>query len=149
MHLAERRDAHLRRHLGMRLQKLEVLDHRMVGEADLSGDLDALHLGLHALELDAVVELVELNTVQHAEEIEMPPGTAEFAVGDELEPDLLLLLDDLLDLAVLYLFQLCGGNRALLALRARLFDRRGAQQAADHVGAEWRPGPLPDEFLRG
>ena len=30
----------------------------------------------------------------------MPPGAAELAVGRELEADLLLLLDDLLDLAV-------------------------------------------------
>ena len=58
-------------------------------------------LGLHALELDAVVEFVDLDAVEHAEEIEVPPGTAEFAVGRELEPDLFLLLDDLLDLAVL------------------------------------------------
>ena len=83
-----------------------MLDHRVVGEADLAGDLDALHLGLHALELDAVVEFVELDAVEHAEEIEMPPGAAEFAVGDELEPDLFLLLDDLLDLAVLDFLQL-------------------------------------------
>ena len=109
-----------------------MLQHRVIGEADLAGDLDALHLGLHALELDAVVELVELDAVEHAEEIEMPPGAAEFAVGGELEADLLLLLDDLLDLAVLDLFELGRGDRALLALRARLLDRRGAQQAADH-----------------
>ncbi len=121
-----------------------MLDHRVVGEADLALDPDALHLGLHALELDAVVELVELDAVEHAEEIEVPPGAAEFAVGGELEADLLLLLDDLLDLAVLDLFQLRGGDRALLALRARLLDRRGAQQAADHVGAERRLGPLHD-----
>ena len=126
-----------------------MLDHRVVGEADLAADLDALHLGLHALELDAVVELVELDAVEHAEEIEMPPGAAEFAVGDELEPDLFLLLDDLLDLAVLDLFQLGRGDRALFALRARLLDRRGAQQAADHVGAEGRLGALHDGFLRG
>ncbi len=65
-----------------------------------------LRLGLHALELDAVVELVDLDAVEHAEEIEMPPGAAEFAVGGELEADLFLLLDDLLDLAVFDLFQL-------------------------------------------
>ena len=50
-----------------------MLEHRVVGEADLAGDADALRLGLHALELDAVVELVDLDAVEHAEEIEMPP----------------------------------------------------------------------------
>ena len=62
-------------------------EHRMVGEADLVDDPDALGLGLHALELDAVVELIELDAVEHAEEIEMPPCAAELAVGRELEAD--------------------------------------------------------------
>ena len=57
-----------------------------------------------------------------------------------LQADLLLLLDDLLDLAVLDLLELGGGDLALLALGARLLQRRGAQQAADHVGAERRLG---------
>src|SRR5450830_434617 len=126
MHLAGRRDAHLRHHLSMRLEELEMLQHWMIGETDLAGHLDALHLGLHALELDAVVELVELDAVEQAEEIEMPPGTAELAVGGELKPDLLLLLDDLLDLAVLDRLELGRVDLALLALRARLLDRCGA-----------------------
>ena len=95
---------------------------------------------LHALELDAVVDLVDLDAVEHAEEIEMPPGAAEFAVGRELEPDLFLLLDDLLDLAVLDRRERCRGDLALLALGARFLQRRGAQQAADHVGAKRRLG---------
>ena len=78
-----------------------MLQHRVVGEADLAGDADALRLGLHALKLDAVIELVDLDAIEHAEEIEMPERAAELAVGREREPDILLLLDDLLDLAVL------------------------------------------------
>ena len=76
-----------------------MLHHRMLREADLAGDADALRLGLHALELDAVIELVELDAIEHAEKIEVPIGAPEFAVGGELEADLLLLLDDLLDFA--------------------------------------------------
>ena len=49
---------------------------------------------------------VDFDVVEHAVEIEMPPGAAEFAVGGELEADLFLLLDDLVDLGVLDLFQL-------------------------------------------
>ena len=86
MHHARRRDRHLRRDLGMRLQELEVLHHGVIGKTDLAGDADALRLGLDALKLDAVVELVELDTVEHAEEIEVPVGPAEFAVGRELRP---------------------------------------------------------------
>ena len=73
------------------LEEPEMLQHRMVGEAELAGDADALRLGLDALELDAVIELVDLDIVEHAEEVEMPPGAAELAVARELEPDLLLL----------------------------------------------------------
>ncbi len=125
-----------------------MFQHRVVGEADLALDPDALHLGLHALELDAVLELVEFDAVEHAEEVEMPPGAAEFAVGGELEADLFLLLDDLLDLAVFHLLELGRGDCALLALRARLLDRRGAQNAADMVGAKWRFCPLHSCVLR-
>ena len=85
-----------------------------------------------------MVEFVDLDTVEHAEEIEMPPGPAELAVGGELEADLFLLPDDLLDLAVLDLLELGRVDRALLALRARVLDRRGAQDAADMIGAKWR-----------
>ena len=100
--------------------------------------LDAPRLGLHALKLDAVVELVDLDAVEHAEEIEVPPGAAEFAVGRALQADLLLLLDDLLDLLVLDLLQLSGVDLVLLALLARFLDRRRAQEAADVIGAKRR-----------
>ena len=127
MHHARRRDRHLWHHLGVGLQKLEVLQHRVIGEADFALDPDALHLGLHAMELDAVIELIEFDAVEHAEKIEVPPGAAEFAVSGELEPNLLLLLDDLLDLAVLDRLELGRVDLAPLALRARLLDRRGTQ----------------------
>ena len=108
----------------------------------------AARLGLHALELDAVVEFVDLDVVEHAVEIEMPPGAAEFAVGRELQPDLFLLLDDLLDLAVLDFLELGRGDLAFLALGAGILDRRGAQNAADMIGAKWRFSPLCHHFLR-
>ncbi len=82
---------------------------------------------LHALELDAVVELLDFDAVEHAVEIEMPPRAAEFAVGGDLQPDLLLLLDDLLDLAVFDLFELRRADLALFPLGARFLQRRGAQ----------------------
>ena len=94
-----RRNGHLRRDAGMSLEKLEVLQHRMVGEADLAHDAQALRLGLHAAELNALVGVVNLDAVEHAEEIEVPPGAAELAVGRELEAEFLLPLDDLYDLS--------------------------------------------------
>jgi hypothetical protein len=41
---------------------------------------------------------------------------------------------------------LSGGDLALLALRARLLERRRSQQAADMIGAEWRFGSLHRVF---
>ena len=76
--------------------------------------------------------VIERDAVETAEEIEMPPGAAEFAVGGELEPDLFLLLDDLLDLAVFDLAQRVGRDLAALALGARLLERRGGATGCRH-----------------
>ena len=53
---------------------------------------------------------IQLDAVEILEEIELPPGAAEFAVGRKLEPDLLLLPDDFLDLAILDLLKLRRGQ---------------------------------------
>src|SRR5215472_14736229 len=137
-----RGDGHLRRDLAVGFEKLEVRQHRMVGKADLAHDAQPLRLGLHATELDALLGLVNLDPVEHAEEVEVPPGAAELAVGRKLKAEFLLLLDDLFDLAVLDRLELGGGNSALFALCARLFERRGGQEAADMIGAERRFGSL-------
>src|SRR5262249_2956162 len=140
VHHARARDRHLRRDPGVGLEKPEMLQHGVIGEADLAGDANALGLGLHPLELDAVAELVDLDAVEHAEEIEMPPGAAKLAVGREVKPDFLLLPDDLLDLPVLDLLERGVTDRALLVLFARFLERRRAQEAADMIGAERRLG---------
>src|ERR1700733_13114277 len=98
---ARARDGHLRHHLGVGLEEPKVLQHRMVGKPDLAVDTDALRLGLDALELNAVSKLVDLDAVEHAEEIEMPPRATIFAVGPELEADPFLFGDDLRDFLVL------------------------------------------------
>ncbi len=138
---ARRRDAHLRRDVAVRLQELEMLDLRMAGEIDLAVDLDGLALGVHAVELDRR-RLDQIDALQAPEEIEMPPGAAELAVGGELEADLFLLLDDLLDRAVFDRLQRGIVDLALGVLLARLLQRRRAQQAADVIGAERRLGAL-------
>ena len=57
----------------MRFEKLEMIQHRMAGEADLAVDLDGLGLGLHAVKLDAVIGRVKRHAGEAAEKIEMPP----------------------------------------------------------------------------
>ena len=63
----------------------------MAGISDLAGHLDALGARLARREGNARVHHVPLDAVEAPEEIEMPPGAAEFAVGDRLQADLLLL----------------------------------------------------------
>ena len=106
----------------------------------------ALGLGLHALELDALLGLVRSRTPGRCskkskchQERRNSPSVAS------LQADLLLLLDDLPDLLVLDGLELRGRDLALLALGARLLQRGGAQQAADLVGADrgrWRAWAL-------
>src|SRR4029077_3224251 len=127
MHRRRARNAHFRRHAGVGFEKFEMIDHRMMREAELAMDANAARLGLHALKLDAVIELVDLDAGEHAVEIEVPPGTAEFAVGRELETDLFLLPDDLLDLAVFDLGELRRADLARLPLRPRVFQWCGPQ----------------------
>ena len=137
-----RRNRDLRRDLGVIGDELVVLDHRMAGEADLAGDLHALGARLHRREGDAFAHHVALDAVEAPEEIEMPPRAAELAVGDGLQADVFLALDDALDLAVFDRLQVGGRDLALGALLARLAQRGGAQQAADMIGAERRLGAL-------
>src|SRR5204863_10062135 len=100
VHRAWRRNGHLRHDLGVRLQELEMLKMLVAREAELADDADRLGRGLDAREHDALAGVEHLDAVETFVEVEMPPGAAEFAVGRELQPGLLLLLDDLFDLAV-------------------------------------------------
>ena len=99
-------------------RKRKCVQHRVVGgKADLAGHLQRLRLGLHALELNAVVGLDDVDAVEPAEKVEMPPGAAELAVGHRLQPDLLLLGDDVADQAVLDRAKLVGADLALRPAR--------------------------------
>ena len=110
----------------------------MVRKAELAVNTDAARLGLHALEFNAVVELVDFHAVKQAVKVEMPPRAAEFAVGRKLQTDLFLLFDDLLDLAIFDLGELRSADLAFFPLRARFLQWRGAQDAADNIGAKRR-----------
>ena len=106
-------------------------------------------------ECDAGIHAVALGAVEAPEKIEVPPGAAELAVGDGLQADLLLLLDDPLDLAILHRLEVGGADLALGALFPRLLQRCGTQEAADVVGTErglgsfHRSTPTPRRHARG
>ena len=117
--------------------------HRMVGgETDRpAGGPDAARAGPHPPELDALPGLVDLDPVERAVEIEMPPGPPELAVGRSPDADPLLPGDGRRDLPVLDRAQRVRVDLAAGAPRAGLLERRRAQQAADMVGAEGRGRP--------
>src|SRR6516162_7776566 len=131
-------NGHLRQHAGVCLQELEMLQHGMVRESELADDPQALRLGLYAAELNALLGFVELDAVEQAEKIEMPPRAAELAVGGKLESGLLLPGDDLLDLAILDRLELGGGDCSLLAPGACFLEGSRTQEAADVISAERR-----------
>ena len=118
----------------------------MTGGAELAGDLGALVAGGDGGEGDAGIHDMLLDAVEAPEKIEMPPGTAEFAVGDRLQTDLFLFLDDTFDLAVLDRLQRRSIDLALGALLARLLQGGRSQQAADMVGAKRRLGSLAHRY---
>src|SRR5215470_13469947 len=125
----------------MRGDEFEMLDHGMreVG-AELADHAQHHRLGLAALELDLTLAEIGFDAVKLAEEVVVPKRAAELAVGDGSQPDVLLLADGLLDLAVFDLAELGGADLAALALAARRFERRGAQQAAHVISAKRRHG---------
>ena len=133
-------DRHLRHQLRVRRQEAEMIQHGMAGETQLPRYPHGAGLGLGALELDALGRLITFDTLQALEEVEMPPGAPELAVGGRLQADRLLAGDDLADLRILDAAQRLGGDLAGLTARARFLETRSAQQAADHIGAERRQG---------
>src|SRR5262249_945071 len=76
------RNRDLGRAARVRRDKLEMLKHRMAGKTDLAGDLEALIAGGHRGKGYPGVHHMFLDTIETPEKIEMPPGAAEFAVGD-------------------------------------------------------------------
>src|ERR1700730_9076012 len=116
--------------------EFEMFDHgmRAVG-AELADDAQHHRLGLPALELDLALAEIGFDARKLAEEVVVPKRAAELAVGDRSQPDVLLLADNLLDLAVFDRGELGGGDLAALTLAARRFERGGAEPAAHVIGA--------------
>jgi hypothetical protein len=73
-------------------------------------------------------------------EIPVPGVAVVFAVGDELEPDLLLQPHHVANCGVLDTLELGIRNLFFLRLFARVDERGGSDEAADVLGAEGRLG---------
>src|ERR1700686_3162114 len=122
-----------------------MLDHRMrLVTAQLADDAqqDRPRLRGPGGAFDLALARIGLDVVEPLEKIIVPGDAPVFAVGRRLEPDHLLLADDVLDLAVFDRRQFVGADFAARAFLPRFLQRRGAQQATDVVGAERRLGTL-------
>ena len=132
----------------MARDEFEMLDHWMAGKrAELSDHAQHHRLGIDALKLDFALAEIGFDAVERTEKVVVPEGATEFAVGGGLQARLFLAFDDFLDLLVFHRLELIGGNFTPLALGARLLQRRGAQQAADMIGAERRSSALGHSSL--
>ena len=92
---------------------------------------------------------LDRDAIQHAVKIVVPERAAIFAVGNGLQADVFLLLDDLDDFLVLDRLQLGVGDLTLFVFGARFVDSFAAQNAADLVGAERRLGTLGHFYSPG
>ena len=102
-----------------------MLEHRMAGKAELAGDAYSFVAGRDRGKSDPGVHDMAFDAVEAPEEIEVPPGAAEFAVADRLQADRLLFSDDVFDLAILDRPERVGRDLALGAALARGFQRGG------------------------
>ena len=59
-----------------------MLEHRVAGKAELPGDAHAFIAGGDGGKGDPGIHDVALDAVEPPQEVEMPPGAAELAVGD-------------------------------------------------------------------
>ena len=76
------------------------------------------------------------HTVKAPHEVEVPGGTAEFAVGNYVVSSALLLGNQLTDRLILRCFQLIGSDLAVLKVRPRLLQSGRAKKAANVVIAK-------------
>ena len=128
MQARRRRDRHLRRHARVRLDEFEMLEHRMAAEVpSLPVTRSIIGFGLSALELDLALAEIGFDAVELAEEIVIPEGAAEFAIGDGGRPDVFLPLDDAVRFRGLRpLSVVPAGSRRARAWRALLSAARCA-----------------------
>ena len=118
-----RGNGHLWRYMGKGIQKPEILQHGMIfRKTNLARNHDTIGLGLHAMKLDTAFPVGQFHPVESREKIEMPVGPADFAVGDCVQTDSLLLFHHIANAFILYRPQLRRADVAIVSILTRLFD---------------------------
>src|SRR5215472_3629458 len=146
MHHSWRRKRDLRRRPRDRREKSEIVDEDSpaLGPRELAGYLhgrravQAVAFGRMKAHCELGRDHPHVTEFQH--EIPVPGVAVVFAVGDELEPELLLQSHHLTDGRMLNTLELGVRHLFFLRLLARLDESAGADEAADMLGAEGRLG---------
>src|SRR6516164_6160599 len=155
MHDRWRRERDLRRRPRDGCEKFEIVDEDSlaVGPRELAGDLHGRR-AVQAVAFGRMKAYRELGRdhsriAEFQHEISVPGVAVVFAVGDELEPELLLQSYHLTDCDLLDTLELGIGDLFFLRLLARVDESGGPDEAADMLGAEgrlgafhWRGSPL-------
>ncbi len=140
-----RRDADFRRAARRRLEEIEIRSLNRRHMPDLAPDVHRRRL---EADLGPVVStecrdefaVMGLDAFQALEEIDVKVGATELAVGDPLQPDVLLRMHHLADALVLDCMQIIRRETAAGEPFARRPEPLGPKKTADMVGAERRTG---------
>src|SRR5262249_4316078 len=143
-------DGKLRRGLGNRPQESEVPDENRLRPADLAGDGER---GWRPLRLAAGIQgdpaWAQHNVLEFEQEVAVPAGAAELAVGDDVEADVFLQPDGAADFGVLDVGEFIVRKLAAVVLETRLEERGRTHEAADLIGAERRTKGLAHRLNLG
>ncbi len=137
------RNADLRRPGGHGFQEIEIASLDRGDMADLGVDMHGrrLEADLAAVvpaEFGDEIAIGDGDSSQALQEIDVEIGAPEFAIGDALQPDIRLCLDDLPDAIILDRAERLGRELARKKTFPRLRKARRAKIAADMVGAKRR-----------
>ena len=119
-----------------RLDKPEMLHKGMAVHSHLSGEVGIIKHCVLSMERQPLLRAAVAHTMKAPHEVEVPGGTAEFAVGNYVVSGALLLGNQLTDRLILRCFQLIGSDLAVLKVCPRLLQSGRAKKAANVVIAK-------------
>ena len=133
-------NGHLGQGISRRLfQETEMIQERMVPEADGTGDLCRAGLGLSPFEMDGPIFRRDFrDPFQFCQEIQMPVPAAEFSIGDGMEAYFFFFGYQILDGSIFRLFQISSGDFPGGKRLSFFFQGSWTQEAANDIIPERR-----------
>ena len=96
-----------------------------------------MRLRLDTLELNPVVKGDNIDALEQAKEVEVPPRSAELSVRGELQTGVSLVLHKFGNRSLFHTAQSIGVDLSGSEAATRFSKLGGAQETADDVSAEW------------